>query len=91
MYEILNNTREAVAVYFPGTTDEEGASYSVGGWYSKRKEDGRGWDRYKVITSIRVSCDLPGLHCNMDRLTIWADEELLLEAPLHSVQCVSYK
>lgn len=91
MYEILNNTREAVSVYLPGTKDRDGSEYHVGSWYSKRKEDGRGWEPYKIITSIRVSCDLPGLHCNMDRLTIWADEELLLEAPLHSVECVSYQ
>ena len=91
MYEVLNNTREAAAVQFPGTTDEDGPYWRVGDWFKKLVNDPRRWENHKIITSIRVSCDLPGLHCNMDRLTIWADEELLVEAPLHSVLYVTYK
>lgn len=43
-----------------------------------------------TITRITVQDDLPGLHCNMRRVCVWAGDALLAEAPLHNLQAVGY-
>ena len=42
------------------------------------------------VTRITVTNDLPGLHCSMERVRVFAGDELLWEGPLHSLEGVSY-
>ncbi len=43
-----------------------------------------------VVTAITLTDDLPGLHCNMERVRVWAGEQLLWEGPLHNLEGVKY-
>lgn len=42
------------------------------------------------ITSITVQRDVPGLHCNLDRVCIWCGDELAAEFPYLSAGAVGY-
>lgn len=44
-----------------------------------------------IVDMITVTADLPGLHCNMERVRVWgADGVLLWEGPLHNLEGVRY-
>lgn len=44
-----------------------------------------------IVDMITVATDLPGLHCNMERVRVWgADGVLLWEGPLHNLEGVHY-
>ena len=44
-----------------------------------------------MVETITVTCDLPGIHCNMERVRVWAaDWVLLWEGPLHNLEGVKY-
>jgi hypothetical protein len=43
-----------------------------------------------IPTKILVSDDLPGLHCNMERVRVYVGEFVVFEAPLHSCEGVIY-
>ena len=44
-----------------------------------------------MVAEITVTADLPGLHCDMERVRVWAaDRVLLWEVPLHSLEGVRY-
>jgi hypothetical protein len=44
-----------------------------------------------VVEMITVTGDLPGLHCNLERVRVWGPDALLLwEGPLHNLEGVSY-
>ena len=71
-----------------GAHGEDGQYYAVGSPY-RRIIDGSG----KVagtVTRITVTDDLPGLHCNMERVRVFDGETLIFEAPLHSLEGVAY-
>lgn len=44
----------------------------------------------REVTRITVTEDLPGLHCSMERVRVWAGDSLLWEGPLHSLEGVTY-
>jgi hypothetical protein len=44
-----------------------------------------------IVEMITVTEDLPGLHCNLERVRVWGPDALLLwEGPLHNLEGVSY-
>lgn len=44
----------------------------------------------RKVTRITVATDLPGLHCSLERVRVWSDDDLLWEGPLHSLEGVTY-
>ena len=43
-----------------------------------------------VVTSITVTQDLPGPHCNLERIRVLAGDQLLWEGPLHNLEGIWY-
>lgn len=43
-----------------------------------------------VVTSIELVHDIPGLHCNLGRYIVWADEYMIAHIPAVAVECVQY-
>ncbi len=79
-------TREALSVSgLPiGPNGEDGIYYRVGAPYWR---DGK---NVGPVTRITVTRDLPGLHCDMERVRVFDGESLIFEAPLHSIEGVTY-
>lgn len=84
------NSREAVAITgMPhGEHGEDGIYYSVGDTY--RRVVGNSWVTVGMVSRITVTADLPGLHCNMERVRVYDGDTLIFEAPLHSIESVMY-
>nr|WP_312970686.1 hypothetical protein [Brucella intermedia] len=82
--------REAIAISgMPqGQDGDEGIYYLVGADYN-RIIDGE-WKRAGRVTRITVTDDLPGLHCNMERVRVFDGETMIFEAPLHSLESILY-
>ncbi|QPC87073.1 hypothetical protein GA830_10235 [Mesorhizobium sp. NBSH29] len=71
-----------------GDCGDEGIHYHVGSPYVRRI-----LGEYAIggkVTSITVTADLPGLHCNMERVRVFDGETMIFEAPLHSLEGVTY-
>lgn len=50
-----------------------------------------GYERGKICpTLITVTCDLPGMYGNMERVRVYQGGDLIWEGPLHNVEGVSY-
>lgn len=47
-------------------------------------------EKNPIVTNIRVSRDGHGNAGLYDRVTVWAGDRLLMEAPLHNLESVSY-
>lgn len=77
--------REAISMNAPG---EGGEHYAVGHGY-RRLVDGR-YDIVGNVTRITVTEDLPGLHCNMERVRVYDGDTMIFEAPLHMLEGVRY-
>lgn len=73
------NLREAKSV--TGVPDEDGSVLYYGVDYTRGSV---------TPTRITVTQDLPGLHCNMDRVRVYAGDDLIWEGPLHSLEGVEY-
>ncbi|MCF1502158.1 hypothetical protein L0F51_00055 [Afifella sp. H1R] len=84
------STREATIVTgIPwGQDGEEGIYYQLGSKY--RRPVGNTWEDVGVVSRITVTDDLPGLHCNMERVRVFDGETVIFEAPLHSLEGVAY-
>lgn len=82
--------REAVTITgMPqGELGEDGIYYAVGQVY--RRLDGNSWKVAGTVSRITVTDDLPGLHCNMERVRVFDGETMIFEAPLHSLEGVAY-
>lgn len=82
--------REAISVSgIPsGPTGEDGVYYAVGTPYTRLV--GNSWQKVGTVSRITVTDDLPGLHCNMERVRVFDGETMIFEAPLHSLEGVSY-
>jgi len=77
--------KEAISMSAPG---EDGEYYAVGRGY-QRVVDGK----YKIVgdvSRITVTDDLPGLHCDMERVRVYDGDTVIFEAPLHSLEGVRY-
>ncbi len=74
--------RSAHAVFGMACGDEPGLHAEVGFKFGKDQ---------LMVTHINITDDLPGLHCNMERVRVWADEKLLFEGPLHNLEGVLYR
>lgn len=83
-------SREAVLVTgIPqGEHGEDGISYGVGYDY-RRFVDGQ-WKIVGKVSRITVTEDLPGLHCNMERVRVFDGDTMIFEAPLHNLEGVQY-
>lgn len=80
--------RQAKTAELPSCGDEWGSHYRVGD--KARVREGNSWIDGPTITAITIEDDLPGLHCNMERVKVWSDDHLLAEMPLHHVLEVRY-
>jgi hypothetical protein len=68
-----------------GSTGEDGTHYAVGRNFPFHDKNA------PIIDMITVSPDLPGIHCNMERVRVWAADGILLwEGPLHNLEGVGY-
>ena len=68
-----------------GPTGEDGFHATVG--YNFPYHD----KKAPIVDMITVTADLPGLHCDMERVRVWAaDGVLLWEGPLHNLEGVRY-
>ena len=68
-----------------GPTGEDGFHATVG--YNFPYHD----KTAPIVDMITVAADLPGLHCDMERVRVWAaDGVLLWEGPLHNLEGVRY-
>lgn len=74
---------QAIAIYF---ADEGimrvGRPWASGG-RQPNKED-------PEITAITVTADLPGLHCDLERVRVWVGSTCVYECPMHMVEGVEY-
>lgn len=79
----MTNTeeREAMAVYGIPCGEEPGICYLVGQIYAAKRGP---------VTRITVTADLPGLHCDMERVRVYDGDAVIFEAPLHNLEGVSY-
>lgn len=84
------NIREAIAVTgIPqGEHGEDGIYYAVGNDY--RRVVVNSWEIVGKVSRITVTDDLPGLHCNMERVRVYDGDTIIFEAPLHNVESVMY-
>lgn len=80
--------REAKSVCFPSDQDGEQMFLTVGGTFWTVTE-GKSIDVGPILR-ITVEDDLPGLHCNMERVKVWVCDKMILEAPVISVLWISY-
>jgi hypothetical protein len=83
----MTNTREANAVCGvpAGETREEGFYAKVGLNFPYHNKNS------PIVTRITVSDDLPGLHCNLERVRVFAEgDKLLWEGPMHNLEGVWY-
>ncbi len=76
-------TREATGVVLPG----DDTPISIGDPWSPfrlpNKDD-------PAVSRITVTADLPGLHCNLERVRIFVGNACVYECALHSVEGVFY-
>lgn len=80
--------REAISLLGIPCDGESGVHYAVGKQYWRTVE-GRAV-RCGPVTRITITDDLPGLHCNMERVRVYDGDTLIYEAPLHSLEGVEY-
>lgn len=82
--------REAFAIYGvpSGQSGEDGTFYGVGRPYHRAV--GNVVKVAGIVSRITVSDDLPGLHCNMERVRVFDGDTMIYEAPLHSLEGVAY-
>jgi len=87
----LIEVRDAISVKgFPvGLYGEDFTTYKVGQPYSGYA-DGRWKQKLGTVSRITVTEDLPGLHCNMERVRVWDDDMVIAEMPLHNLELVCY-
>lgn len=71
-----------------GEHGEDGIFYAVGHPY--RRPVGNEWKVVGTVSRITVTEDLPGLHCNMERVRVFDGDTMIFEAPLHSLEGVAY-
>jgi len=86
----MSEVREAEAIHgMPiGETGEDGTFYRVGNKYLRPV--GNTYAPAGTVTRITVTADLPGLHCNLERVRVFDGETMIFEAPLHSLEGVTY-
>ncbi len=84
--------REAISVSGvpQGEHGEDGVHYAVGFPYYRSSEDGNVLKPAGNVSRIVVSCDLPGMHCDMWRVSVFDGDHLIFEAPLHNLEGVHY-
>lgn len=74
--------------------DGEVTAYAVGRKYSRLvRTDEHPHGRFRgfgPVTRIEVAEDLPGLHCNMERVRVFAGDDLVFEAPVASLGGIHY-
>lgn len=82
--------REALSVSgFPiGEHGEEGLFYQVGLEYSRPGSSAA--QKCGPVTRITITADLPGLHCNMERVRVFDGDTVIFEGPLHNLEGVTY-
>ena len=88
--DFFPETREAVSFSgMPcGDQGEDAIHYQVGRNYA-RLIDGK-YQNAGTVTRITVTEDLPGLHCNLERVRVFDGDTMIFEAPLHSLEGVNY-
>ena len=84
----MNTPREAESVTGLPCGDEEGLWYRVGASYNRLS--GHAYVPAGTVTKITVTCDLPGLHADMERVRVFDGDTMIFEAPLHSLEGVTY-
>lgn len=86
----MTDTREATSISgVPcGQDGEDGIHYAVGRDYLR--PSGSSWKVAGKVSRITVTQDLPGLNCNMERVRVFDGETMIYEAPLHSLEGVTY-
>jgi len=82
--------REALFVSgFPvGEHGEDGVFYQVGSEYWRTVSGAL--QQCGPVTRITVTADLPGLHCDMERVRVFDGETVIFEGPLHNLEGVTY-
>jgi len=71
-----------------GENGEDCFYYEVGRDYRRCVD--RQWQIVGTVSRITVTEDLPGMHCNMERVRVFDGETMIFEAPLHNVESVCY-
>lgn len=71
-----------------GELGEDALRYAVGQPYNQL--DGNVWRKAGIVSRITVTDDLPGLHCNMERVRVFDGDHMIFEAPLHSLEGIVY-
>lgn len=86
----MSKVREAVSISgVPmGGTGEDGIFYHVGRPYHRLFVNS--YEVAGTVTRITVTDDLPGLHCNLERVRVFDGDTMIFEAPLHSLEGVCY-
>lgn len=86
----MGDAREATSISgLPrGQNGEDGVYYAVGCPYWQTVEN----TVLKLgnVTRIAVTCDLPGLHCDMERVRVYDGDTVIYEAPLHNLEGIAY-
>lgn len=80
--------RDANSVSGVPAGDQGGIFYRVGQGYF-----GFADGKYQVVgnvSRITVTDDLPGLHCNMERVRVFDGDTVVFEGPLHNLEGVTY-
>jgi len=85
--------REASAVSGvpQGEHGEDGIYYAVGFPYYRATAGVNVVKEAGKVSRILVSCDLPGLHCKMERVVVFDGDTVIFEAPLHNLEGVQYR
>lgn len=75
----MSEVREAKCLHGVPDCDGEVTYYGVG-------------DTRLSITPTRITVtqDLPGLHCNMERVRVYQGANVIWEGPLHNLEGVTY-
>ena len=90
--EEMMTAREAIAVQWPEDSQGEALYAQVGKKLYQPDELNEGVvESAGTVTRILVSDDLPGLHCNMERVRVYVGDQVAFEAPVHAVEVIQYR
>ncbi len=82
-------TRTAISVAGMPGVDGQCLFLAVGQDWNQ-KDDGH-WSKAGTISRITVTDDLPGLHCNLERVRAYVGDCVIWEGPLHNLEGVTFE
>ena len=87
----MTEFREALAVQWPGAVGFGGNYACVGQMLAMPNPMNHGVYRdVGLVTRITVTCDIPALHCDLERVRVYIGDQIAIESPLYAVETIQY-